>query len=246
VRRRRWWVLAGIACLGGCVFLLGTEQRRERLRELVFAPSHSNYPIRGIDVSHHQGSIDWARVKASGYTFAFIKASEGADFRDTRFSDNWAQANTAGLITGAYHFFTFCASGVLQADHFLAVVSEREHALPLGVDVELTGNCKAWDSVQDIHAELRAFVERVEAVRREKMLLYTELDQFEALVPAPLHRHSLWLRSLWGEPDLPLPWLFWQYSDSGDVPGIRGPVDLDVFAGDRAAWRELVAAPPPR
>lgn len=239
VVRRRWAFLAGACCVGLGVWLV-TPERIEDLRELVFAPSLGRYPIRGLDVSHHQGEIDWARVKESGLTFAFIKATEGADFRDTRFVENWSRASAAGLVTGAYHFFTFCASGESQAEHFLGVVANLEHVLPLGVDVEFTGNCKSWQSILGIQTELRTFVERVEAARGEKLLLYTVFDQFEELVPTELYGHTLWIRSSWGEPALPLPWLFWQFSDSGEVPGIRGPVDLDAFSGDRAAWGKLV------
>ena len=236
---RRWWFLAGAGCVGLGVWL-ATPEWLEDLRERAFAPRLSRYPIRGLDVSHHQGDIDWPRVKESGLTFAFIKATEGADFRDTRFVENWARANAAGLVTGAYHFFTFCASGESQAKHFLGVVAQLEHALPLGVDVEFTGNCKSWESILGIQSELRTFVERVEAARGEKLLLYTVFDQFEELVPKELYAHTLWIRSSWGEPKLSLPWLFWQFSDSGEVPGIRGPVDLDVFSGDWVTWSELV------
>lgn len=196
--------------------------------------------MRGIDVSHHQGSIEWERVKEAGYAFAYLKATEGADFRDTRFQQNWARARSAGLVAGAYHFFTFCARGADQADHFLAVIADQEHVLPLGVDVEFAGNCKAWDSLSAIHVELDVFVKRVEAARGEEVLLYTALDQFDELIPASLHQHALWIRSLWGEPSLPLPWLFWQYSDAGEVPGIEGRVDLDAFAGGWPEWHERV------
>src|SRR5687768_1484289 len=70
-------------------------------------PSDERYPIRGIDVSHHQGAVDWKKVEAAGIDFAYIKATEGRDHRDPRFDANWRAAEGA-LARGAYHFFTFC------------------------------------------------------------------------------------------------------------------------------------------
>jgi lysozyme len=242
-RLRRWsWTLPTAAAAALAVWQLGKAGRLDGVRERLVAPSRSRLPVRGIDVSHHQGSIDWKRVKEADYTFAYLKATEGADFRDTRYQQNWAEARSVGLVVGAYHFFTFCARGADQADHFLGVIAEQEHVLPLGVDVEFTGNCKAWDSVPAIHFELDAFVRRVEAARGEELIFYTALDQFDDLIPASLLPRALWIRSLWGEPSLPLPWLFWQYSDAGNVPGIEGRVDLDAFAGGWPEWHERVGA----
>lgn len=61
----------------------------------------------GVDVSNHQGVIEWERVSADGISFAYIKATEGGDHVDAQFYANWRAAATAGLDRGAYHFFTF-------------------------------------------------------------------------------------------------------------------------------------------
>src|SRR3954453_12196349 len=62
----------------------------------------------GVDVSNHQGEIDWRPVAADDMSFAYIKATEGGDFIDDRFRPNWDGAAAAGLDRGAYHFFTLC------------------------------------------------------------------------------------------------------------------------------------------
>src|SRR2546423_11084013 len=103
------------------------------------APSRSQYPVRGIDVSHHQGKIDWSGVKASGIQFAYIKATEGADFTDATFAENWTNSNAAGIVRGAYHFFTLGISGQSQAAHFLATVPADAGALPPAIDLEFSG-----------------------------------------------------------------------------------------------------------
>src|SRR4051812_45438591 len=102
-------------------------------------PSRQRYPIRGIDVSHHQRDIDWAAVKASGISFAYIKATEGADFKDSKFSENWNNSNAAQIVRGAYHFFTFGTSGESQAANFIAAVSSDANMLPPAIDLEFSG-----------------------------------------------------------------------------------------------------------
>jgi lysozyme len=225
--------------LGGAVALAGPE-RWDAWRTFLVEPSVERFPIRGIDVSHHQGGIDWAMVKASGQAFAFIKATEGIDFRDTRFGENWAQARAQGLLTGAYHFFTFCSPGLAQAENFLAVAPREARTLPLAVDVEFTGNCQGWTNIDEIRQELLIFEEHVRAHVGYAPLLYTTEDVRLELVPADLHAHGYWVRSLWGQPSDEIRWHFWQYSDTGNVPGVSGEVDLNVFAGPRSSWQAVV------
>ena len=71
-----------------------------------FEPQSLFFDVHGIDVSHHQGSIDWSAVAGDDVGFAFIKATEGGDHIDRRFEENWIGAAKAGIPRGAYHFFT--------------------------------------------------------------------------------------------------------------------------------------------
>ena len=79
----------------------------------------------GIDVSAHQDAIDWQRVAEDNIRFAYIKATEGGDFVDKRFDENWRGAGAAGLDRGAYHFFTLCTPGEAQARNFLTIARRR-------------------------------------------------------------------------------------------------------------------------
>ncbi len=236
---RRAFVFAASLTAVAALVLAGPE-RWDHVRTFFVEPGSSRFPVRGIDVSHHQGVIDWAKVKASGRTFAFIKATEGADFRDTRFTENWQRARAEGLLTGAYHFFTFCSPGLAQADNFLSVAPLESPVLPLSVDVEFTGNCVGWESIDGIRRELVAFVEHVRSRAGHAPLLYTTEEVRTELVPSVLHPERYWLRSLWGQPSGSIEWQFWQYSDTGKVPGITTSVDLNVFAGQSAAWAALI------
>src|SRR5262245_52983882 len=70
---------------------------------------------RGIDVSAHQGEIDWSLVAKDDVAFAHIKATEADDFKDQRFIENWNNAKKTGIAVGAYHYFSLAYSGEVQA-----------------------------------------------------------------------------------------------------------------------------------
>ncbi len=194
-------------------------------------PGVSHFPVRGVDVSHHQGVIDWDAVAGAGIHFAFIKATEGRDHLDTRFSQNWADADRVGLVRGAYHFFTFCTPGLAQAEHFLEVVPPVDGTLPPAVDVEFAGNCRSWSSVEEIRRELTAFLEVIEAAWGRRPLLYITSESEDRIVAGHFDDHPIWIRNVWWRPPSEPAWTFWQFSDDAELPGIETPVDMNVFAG---------------
>jgi len=79
--------------------------------------------------------------------------------------------------------------------------------------------------------------------RRLRLRGPDEVGEALDLVPLQLREHAYWVRSLWGEPSATIDWRFWQYSDTGNVPGIRGDVDLNVFSGAPALWQSVLDAP---
>ena len=224
MRRARWLVAAGAALTviaGGALVLWQYAPR--------WHPSDRNWPSQGIDVSHHQGRIDWSRLPAQGVDFAFIKATEGGDHRDTRFAENWQGARAAGIRRGAYHFFTLCRPGADQAANFIATVPAEPDALPPAVDLEYMGNCDGRLSVDGFHRELAIFLARVEAHYGQRAILYlTEEFDTAFQVSARVDR-PLWLRSLLFEPRFGArPWRYWQVSNLRRLDGISGPVDWNV------------------
>ncbi|SNS39334.1 lysozyme [Sphingomonas laterariae] len=184
---------------------------------------------QGIDVSHHQGRIDWQQLPRQGVTFAYIKASEGGSHRDRAFAANWAGAKAAGLQRGAYHYFTLCRAGADQAANFIAAVPVDSTALAPAVDLEFLGNCDRRPTPDAFHAELAAFLRAVEKHYGKPVLLYLteEFDQAYA-VSARVDRR-LWLRSLGKPPGFGArPWSLWQQSHSRKLNGIATPVDWNV------------------
>jgi lysozyme len=92
--------------------------------------------IRGIDVAHWEPEIDWAKIRAQDIRFAFIKATQAADYVDDRFQSHWAGAKQAGILRGAYHFIDPRVDGRLQAEHFLRTVKLEPGDLPPVLDLE--------------------------------------------------------------------------------------------------------------
>jgi lysozyme len=203
-------------------------------------PSYAEFPVRGIDVSRYQGTIDWAAVAASGISFAFIKATEGGNHRDPRFAENWAGAASANVLRGGYHFFTFCTPGAVQAANLIAVVPVEPTALPPAVDVEFAGNCRRWESLETIRRELDVFLALVEGTYGRRPIVYFTRESYERVLDGRLASHATWARSLFGRPRARFgAWTFWQYAHNGRVPGIDGLVDLDVFQGSPGALQAL-------
>lgn len=196
-------------------------------------PSDARYPEQGIDVSHHQGTIDWAALPSQGVDFAYIKATEGGDHVDRQFAQNWQGASAAGVKRGAYHFFTLCRSGAEQAANFIATVPVDAAALPPAVDLEFLGNCSEHPKIADVNAELAAFLALVEARYGQPAVLYLTEEFDQAYGVSARFERPLWLRSIVLEPDFGAhPWALWQASNFRRLDGIDGRVDWNVVRPD--------------
>ncbi|WP_422385741.1 GH25 family lysozyme [Paracoccus suum] len=204
-----------------------------------------NQEVHGIDISRYQGDIDWQRVRASGVSFAFIKATEGGDHSDPAFRRYWAETAAAGLPRGAYHYFYFCRSGVQQAAWFIANVPRDGRSLPPVIDLEWTASrtCPRRPSGAEVRAEAESFMRVLQAYYGQRPIIYTTVDFYHENQLGQMNA-EFWLRSVADHPSRIYPgqrWTFWQYTGTGTVPGIRGNVDLNTFAGNSAQWRQWLA-----
>lgn len=237
-------LLAGMAATGAALLAAGYGVY------LDFEPDRNRYPVRGVDVSHHQGTIDWLALKSDGIAFAYIKATEGGDFSDLKFAENWREAARAGISRGAYHFFTLCRKGGEQARHFIATVPVTPGALPPAVDLEFGGNCARRPSAAALRIELTTFLKALETHYKSKPILYTTRAFHDAYLRGAYPGYGFWTRSIYLEPDFRnKSWIIWQFHERARKPGIKGPVDLNVFRGSAKAfarWRvkgEMLAPP---
>jgi lysozyme len=202
------------------------------------------YPVHGVDVSRYQGDIDWARVRASGTSFAFIKATEGGDVFDSRFDANWQNAKAAGVARGAYHYYYFCRTAVEQANWFIQNVPKDRSALPPVLDMEWTHRsrtCRLRPAPHVVRREMGLYLNKVTRHYGKRPVIYTTVDFYAENELWLLKKYNFWLRSVADHPSGPYPdqrWTFWQYTGTGVVPGISGNTDINVFSGSQAQWRK--------
>lgn len=195
-------------------------------------PDKSLYPITGIDISAHNGEIDFDAVAADSVDFVYVKATEGGDFKDRNFYDNIRKARKAGLKVGAYHFFRFDAPGHMQALNFLNSIGNRQLDLPLAIDVEEWGNPGGIDD-DTILGRLGEMTDYLES-RGYRVIVYTNKKGFTRFIDQRRPR-MLWICSFTNPPG-PDKWQLWQHTHRGNIDGIKGSVDVNTFNGSRDKW----------
>lgn len=184
-----------------------------------------------MDVSHYQGRIDWEELAAAGPAFAFLKATEGAGFRDEHFAQNWIGAGAAGLHRGAYHFFRPHVPVEQQARNFRQTVDLRPGDFPPVLDVEDRGGLSAKELVRRV----RALSDLLHLHYGRRPILYTGQHFYNRYLAGRFDDHPLWLARYGDEEPVTVcgrTYHFWQYTDRGRLPGVRGRVDRNVFLGN--------------
>jgi lysozyme len=204
-------------------------------------PEAPGDPLHGIDVSHFQGEVDWAKVKSAGIAFAFIKATEGITYTDPKFAANWQGAKDAGVVRGAYAFYVAGDDPAKQAAHFMATVRMESGDLPPVVDIETKGASTEADA--PVTADLHDYLRALEKATGVKSIIYTSPGFWNAHFDDSFGAYPLWV----AEYEIEEPnavngwdgWTFWQHSQGGTVDGVPGKVDLDSFAESASSLKGL-------
>lgn len=201
-------------------------------------PSDELYPVRGIDVSEYQGEIDWNILSAQNIDFAFIKATEGSSYTDSRFEYNLQSALLTDLRVGAYHFFSYDSSGETQAENFINAVGSNTSLLPPVVDVEFYGDYyKNPKNKDDVVCELTDMLLALEDYYGKHPIIYATNSSYKLYIADEFSDdYDIWIRDVIKSPSLSdnAEWTFWQYSDKGKLEGYNGEerfIDLNVYNG---------------
>ena len=200
-------------------------------------PSKQAYPVRGVDVSHYQGEIDWEILSSQNVDFAFIKATEGSTFTDGCFPYNFSRARNCDIAVGAYHFFSFDSPGESQADHFIRTVIPFAGMLPPVIDLEFYGaHAGNPPDSTAVRAELDAMLSALEAHYGLKPILYATEESYECYLLGAYEEYDIWIRNVIAKPHLSdnRAWTFWQYTNRGRLDGSAGEepfIDINVFRG---------------
>lgn len=182
--------------------------------------------IKGIDISHYQGSIDFAKVKADGIGIVIIKATEGRTYKDSYFKTNYANAKANGLLVGAYHFLRGNAAED-EVDNFLSVVSGLEFDCKLIIDAEVD-----LGGVDVTSRQIRQFADILKANGKD-IALYTGEYFYNNNMNDSVKDIPLWVAKYSSnKPNVSKEYIGWQYTSDGRVSGICTRVDMNEFSED--------------
>ena len=201
------------------------------------------YMIHGIDISHYQGDIDWgtlqnATIEGKPLGFIMIKATEGSSRMDENFNDNFYQAREYGFIRGAYHFWSNKSSARDQAYYFLKQVHLEKGDLPPVLDIEHKPKDK---SVEDFQRDVLTWLHIVEDKYHVKPIIYTYYKfKKNYLSDQRFNSYPYWIAHYYVDKvEYKGKWKFWQHTDVGRLPGIKGYVDFNIYNGSYYDLQQL-------
>ncbi len=222
-----------IPILSISLFFFSCNQPTQRMK---------NFEVHGIDVSHHQSNIDWDTVAAQDIHFAFAKATEGETHNDSLFCYNWEEMKRVGIKRGAYHFFRPMLSAYNQVENFTDWVELEIGDLPPVLDVEVLDGLSKIELINKV----RAWLFLMEIKCNIKPIIYTNQKFYNKYLAGYFGDYPIWIArySSWRKPHLRKPpeWTFWQYGDKGQLKGVDGPVDFNVFRGNVFELNEMCLA----
>lgn len=218
-------------------FFIGNEKNEGRIP--------GNYEFSGVDVSRHQGAINWTDLTEKGkigdkkITFVFIKATEGQTYKDPYFDKNWSKAKKSGLIRGAYHYYQPHINSALQFKNFIQTVELETGDLPPVLDVEERGNLDLDLFIKGVENTLKLLEDYYEV----KPIIYASPKFYTSyLISKKLQSYPFWLAFYGKNPPSNFEdnWIFWQYSKTGKVAGVNENIDLNVFHGTKSDLQKIL------
>ena len=229
------WIQHGIVALlllGAAYFLWSqyTLNNQDAFKQKILNSKPVSYTTFGIDISHHQGSIDWEEVFVtnaldSSISFVYYKVTEGVDHTDTKWLEHQLGLKQFNKVSGAYHFFLPKRDAMLQAKNFLSHYTYQKGDLLPVLDAELEGF-----NDKDLVLKMNIWLNEVERQIGKRPIIYTSLHFYETKFKKEFPNEKFWIASYTRQPDLENDprIVMWQYSESGEIPGIKKPVDLNV------------------
>ena len=211
---------------------------------------------QGFDVSHFQPQVDFTGMPARGVSFVFLKTTQGDSYVDPLYASRLPAARAAGLAVGGYHYYDPTRPARSQLQHFVQHLAWQPGDLPPVVDIEAPlastqASAAAGPSAADqaLVRDLHCFLGTLQALFGVQPLLYTGKDYANAFLQQ-LDDHPLWLAEYNNQAQPTLPqgwkrWWFWQHTQSGQLQGVQGAVDLSRFWGSTDELNSLRRAGKP-
>ncbi len=191
----------------------------------------------GIDVSEHQGGIDWETV-SQHVDFAFVRLgyrgyANGNIVTDARYADNMAGATEHGVPIGVYFYSQAITyeEGVEEANYVLSQLGDYALSYPIVLDREdpMQESARTNNLSKEQHTQAAlGFLETIKAAGRSAMIYTNQTYYAFYLDLEQIYHYPVWFAQYANEPIWPYVFSIWQYSENGTVPGISGPVDMNI------------------
>ncbi|MDS0524550.1 peptidoglycan-binding protein [Clostridium sp. SHJSY1] len=182
--------------------------------------------MKGIDISNHNGNIDFNKVKDSGVELVYIKATEGTTYKDPYRDVHYNGATSVGLPVGFYHYLVGSSSPETQAENFYNAIKDKNNILKPALDIEATGF--------NVMEYALTFISKFNTLSDLPIVIYSSPYYINNNLDSRLTSYPLWVahygvdtpmrNNVWGSN-----YVGHQYTEKGNVPGISGNVDLNNF-----------------
>ena len=189
--------------------------------------------VAGIDVSHYQGKINWPAVdlieNKFPIRFVFVRATVGNDQVDARFTENWKGAKQHHFICGAYHYYRPNENSITQAKLFIKTVKLEKGDFPPILDIEKLPKEQSIDSLK---IGLKRWLDLVDAHYKIKPIIYTSERYYKDFLKKEFSDYTFWVANYnFFVENMQDDWLFWQFTEKGQIDGISEKVDINIYNG---------------
>ncbi|MCI1959751.1 MAG: glycoside hydrolase family 25 protein [Clostridia bacterium] len=193
--------------------------------------------LKGFDVSKHNGTVDFAKAKAAGLSFAIIRSSFGTDTTDNKFEENYKKAKAVGLKVSIYHYsYALTTAQALQEAKFVyGLIKDKQLDMPVWFDMEDADGYKSKNGI-DLYSDktlinklCKTFVDYIQS-QGFKCGIYASKSVLTRVINRSAFNCYFW-NAQWGSTDN-IKDTMWQYTDTGNISGCRGNFDLDVCYKD--------------
>lgn len=191
-----------------------------------------NEQFDGIDLSHHNGPIDWAKLKGDKrIRYAYLKATEGYNHADSAYARNSACAKELGIMVGAYHVLTTKSPIALQFEWFASICKREDQDLIPMLDLEESVLAE-WEYYQ-MTDSIQKFVTLAEEYYGVAPIIYSNYRFYQNYLEQNFPNHKFFIAKYGKQPPLAAcakqPPMLWQFTEHGSLPGIPKEVDFSRF-----------------
>ncbi|MFK7000543.1 glycoside hydrolase family 25 protein [Flavobacterium oreochromis] len=196
----------------------------------------------GIDLSEYQDDIDWSKIKEieGGYPieFVFIRATAGSNKIDKKFKKYWLRAKEKGFIVGAYHYYRPNENSIEQAENFIKQVTLIEGDFPPVLDIE---KLPKTQSIDRLKIGLKRWLEKVEEHYGVKPIIYSSESYYQDFLKDDFEDYPFWIANYTAfYKKIDSEWSIWQLTENGKIPGVKGPVDVNIYNGTSVTMKDLL------